>query len=120
MGCGIMNARLSLLYDIIYSFWLFYDKKFLPFIIHEYVYKLIREGVIPDLWGGWGLTGTGHYSPPLAFDIIALKEYNLLKEVCTSDGRVCGLLTLSDHNIKPRRLYVVIIGDGAWERKTPT
>ncbi|MET1160848.1 MAG: hypothetical protein ABWW65_07800 [Thermoprotei archaeon] len=103
------GTLLRLVYDIIYSFYKLYDRVFLPFIIHEYVYKLVEQGIVPDYWKDWIRTGLGPYSPRLANIINILKNYGLLVETCTKNGKICGLYTLPENPPKPERVYVTML-----------
>lgn len=103
----ISNNELELIYSIIYSFWYFYDKVFLPQTIHVYTYKLIREELIRDYWRDWVWTGMGPYSSKIGYQILYLKQKGLLHELCFYE--ICGLLTLPIHAPKPRKIYLTTL-----------
>jgi hypothetical protein len=106
---GGRDEVLRVIYEVIYSFTRLYDRYFLPFIIHDYIYRLIRDGVMPDYWRDWVLTATGWYSISLSHDILVLKEKGYLVETCTPSGRLCGVYTLAENTPEPKRIYLALI-----------
>ncbi|RLG81178.1 MAG: hypothetical protein DRO13_01875 [Thermoprotei archaeon] len=105
----IADERLKLLYSIVYSYWYFYDKSFLPQAIHVYTYKLIQERAIKDLWGDWFWTGMGPHSYKLGYELVLLSSQGLLEKVCIGNGVLCGLLTLPNYAPKPEKLYLAML-----------
>lgn len=103
----VASSELKLVYSIIYSYWYFYDKVFLPQAIHVYTHKLVCENIVSDLWRDWFWTGMGPYSSKLGYQILYLKNNGLLREVCLD--KICGLLTISNSEVKPARLFLTIV-----------
>lgn len=100
---GILGDELELVYTIIYSYWYFYEKIFLPQVLHVYTYSLIRSEVIRDMWRDWLWTGMGPYSNRLGFQILLLRREGLIRETCLEN--ICGLLTISNSSFKPEKLF---------------
>lgn len=98
-----VEKDLLLVYSIIYSYWYFYSKLFLPHAIHNYTYRLIHSGALSDLWRDWVWTGMGPYSSRLGYQIVLLKNNGLVRETCVD--KICGLLTITSDSIKPEKYY---------------
>ncbi len=84
------------LLEIIYEYFTFVGKVTLPTSLHEYVHEKIEKGILPDLWGDWQYLGWTWYSWSLDEEIQQLIRHGILEKTCTDDGRVCGLIKLSE------------------------
>jgi len=98
--------HLKAAYSLAYSFCYFYDRAFLPPVLHVYAYAAIKQGAVEDYWSDWVWTGFGPYSVRLGYDILELKELGLLEEVCV-DG-LCGFLTVPRRAPKPDKLVIAL------------
>ncbi|MEM1675211.1 MAG: hypothetical protein QXX35_05065 [Desulfurococcaceae archaeon] len=103
----INDEIIKILYSIVYSYYRFYRKVFMPHTIHIYTYKLVKEKLIRDYWRDWFWTGLGPYSVKLGYQILYFKRKGLLREICVDN--VCGLLTIIDESIKPDKFYFITL-----------
>jgi len=101
-----LPEHLKAAYSLAYSFCRFYDRAFMPPVLHAYAYAAVKQGAIEDYWSDWVWTGFGPYSPRLSYDILELKELGLLEEVCVD--RLCGFLTVPRRAPKPDRLVIAL------------
>lgn len=84
-------SRLLVTYRLIVDYCLNH-RFFLPHDVMDYVYSLVKNGVLNDVWNDWVWLGGVIYSYRMDQDIVKLCEKGFLAKTCVNG--VCGFYTL--------------------------